>query len=150
MNAGRNAGSPQITIGGLEDPAEEQAEIEAGYVWREELWAAMRTFVAGYRAGGAKGYDAAAADLDRRWGPKGRPVSASVLRAALHDAERNNFRAEWLDWFACRCHEVASLLARRVKPEKTWEVYAHDLEAEIDEELSPKRAAAVRRRARAR
>ncbi len=141
----------QIEIGGLEDPADELAEIEAGYLWRAELWSAMRTFATGYvDVRGAKGYEACAAALDRRWGePHGRPVSASTLRAALADSERNYFRAEWLDWFACRCKEVADLLARRVKPIKTAEERLADLEAEIAEEL-PKRAAALIRRARAR
>ena len=142
--------SKQFELGGLEDPAEEQAEIEAGYVWREQLWSALRSFTASYMAGGLKGYDAVAAALDKRWGPKGRPVSASVLRAALNDVERNNLRAEWLDWFAARDRDIADLLARRVKPLKTAEERIADLEAELREELSHKRAEAVLRRARAR
>lgn len=142
--------SKQVELGGLESDAEEQAEIEAGYLWREALWSAMRTFIAGFIAGGQKGYDAAAAALDRRWGLKGRPVSASMLRAALMDAERNNFRAEWLDWFAARDRDIADLLARRVKPAKTTEQYLEDVVAELREELSHKRVEAVLRRARAR
>lgn len=144
------AASNQIALGGMLSDAEEQAEIEAGYIWREQLWSAMRQFVAGYLSGGLKGYDACAAELDRRWGPKGRPVSASALRSALHDVERNNFRAEWLDWFAARSEDVANLLARRVKPIKTAEERLADLEAEVREELSHKRAEAVLRKARAR
>ena len=144
------AAPKQIAIGGLEDPAEEEAEIEAGYIWREELWSALRTFAAGYVAHGQKGYDACAAALDRRWGPKGRPVSASILRAALMDAERNNFRAEWLDWFAARDRDIADLMARRVKPAKTDAERLADLEAELREELSHKRVEQVLRRARAR
>jgi hypothetical protein len=140
----------QVSIGGLEDPDDDLAEIEAGYVWREQLWSAMRAFVSGYIANGQKGYDAAAAALDKRWGSKGRPVSASVLRAVLHDVERNNFRAEWLDWFAARDRDIADLLARRVKPVKTAEERLADLEAELREELSHKRAEAVLRRARGR
>jgi hypothetical protein len=139
----------QIAFGGLEDPAEEEAEIEAGYLWRESLWSAMRSFVATFTAHGLRGYDACAAALDRRWGPKGRGVSASALRSALHDAERNNLRAEWLDWFAARSPEIADLMARRVKPIKTAEERLTDLEAEIREEL-PKRADALIRRARTR
>lgn len=139
----------QIAIGGLEDPAEEQSEIEAGHIWREQLWSAMRTFVASYIANGLRGYDAAAAALDRRWGDRGRPVSASLLRAALADAERNYFRAEWLDWFAARSPDVADLMARRVKPVKTAEERLADLEAEI-RETYPKHADGVIRKARAR
>lgn len=139
----------QIAMGGLEDPAEVHAEIEAGYLWREAMWSAMRQFVASHIAGALQGYDAAAAALDLRWGPKGRPVSASALRAALHDAERNNFRAEWLDWFAARSPDIAELMARRVKPVKTAEERLADLEAEIRSEM-PKRADAVIRNARAR
>lgn len=142
----------QVTIGGLDDPADELAEIEAGYLWREQLWSAIRTFIAGYIANGQKGYDACAAALDARWGvePHKRTVSASSLRAALMNSERNNFRAEWLDWFACRSEDVANLLARRVKPIKTAEDRIADLEAELREELSHKRAEQVIRRARAR
>lgn len=142
--------SKQVTIGGLEDPAEEAAEIEAGYVWREALWSALRTFVAGYMANGQRGYDACAAALDKRWGAKGRPVSASTLRAALMDAERNNFRAEWLDWFAARDRDVADLLARRVRPVKTDAERLADLEAELREALSHKLAEQVIRKAKAR
>jgi hypothetical protein len=144
------AASKQITIGGLEDPADEDAEIEAGYLWREQLWSALRTFVSGYIANGQKGYDACAAALDKRWGSRGRSVSASTLRAALADSERNYFRAEWLDWFAVRDADVANLLAHRVKPIKTPEERIADLEAELREELSHKRAEAVLRRARSR
>lgn len=139
----------QIAIGGLEDAAEEQREIEAGYLWREQLWSAMRQFVDSYLANGQRGYDAAAAALDKRWGEKGRPVSASALRAALHDHERNNFRAEWLDWFAARSPEIADLMARRVKPVKTAEERLADLEAEI-RETYPKHANGVIQKARTR
>lgn len=143
------AARKQIAIGGLEDPADELAEVEAGWLWREQLWSAMRQFVESYMAGGLRGYDAAAAALDRRWGAKGRPVSASALRSALHDVERNNFRAEWLDWFAARSPEVADLMARRVKPVKTAEERLADLEAEV-RETYPKHADSVIRKARAR
>ncbi len=139
----------QIAIGGLEDPADELAEIEAGYLWREAMWSAMRAFVGAYTARGLKGYDAAAAALDARWGDKGRPVSSSVLRSALHDVERNNFRAEWLDWFAARSPDIADLMARRVKPVKTDKEELEDLRAEV-RETYPKHADGVIRRARTR
>jgi hypothetical protein len=141
---------PQVSIGGLEDPKEIDAEIEAGYLWRESLWSAMRSFTTGYLHGGLKGYDAVAAELDRRWGPKGRPVSASVLRAALHDVERNNFRAEWLDWYCARSEEIAAIVGRRVKPEKTAEQMLEDVIAELREEMAHKRVEVVLRKARAR
>lgn len=140
----------QVPMPGLEDPAEENAEIEAGYIWREQLWSVMRSFVAQYQIGQQRGYEAAAAELDKRWGPKGRPVSASILRAALADAERNNFRLEWADWFALRSREVAELLGRRVKPTKTKEELFDDFLEEVREELSHKRIEAALRRARAR
>jgi len=139
----------QIAIGGLEDPSEDEAEIEAGYIWREQLWSAMRSFVASYMSGGLKGYDAVAAALDKRWGAKGRPVSASALRSALHDVERNNFRLEWADWFAARSTEIADLMARRVKPIKTPEQELEDLRNEI-RETYPKHADGVIRKARTR
>ena len=140
----------QTIIGGLDSEAEMQAEVEAGYLWREALWSAMRTFAANYvSTSGLKGYDAVAAELDARWGVKGRPVSASVLRSCLHDVERNNFRLEWADWFAARDTDIANLLARRVKPTKTPEQELDDLRAEL-RETYPKHAEQVMRRARAR
>jgi len=144
------AASKQIALGGLQTQDEDESEIEAGYLWREQLWSTMRQFVSSYMAGGLKGYDAVAAELDRRWGAKGRPVSASALRSALHDVERNNFRAEWLDWFACRSEDVAELMARRVKPAKSDKERLADLEAELREVLSHKQAEAVLRKARTR
>jgi len=144
------AASKQIALGGLQTQDEDESEIEAGYLWREQLWSTMRQFVSSYMAGGLKGYDAVAAELDRRWGAKGRPVSASALRSALHDVERNNFRAEWLDWFACRPEDVAGWMARRVKPAKGAKERLADLEAELREVLSHKQAEAVLRKARTR
>lgn len=134
----------QTAMVGLEDPADEIAEIEAGYLWREQLWIAMRAVARELT------YEVCAAALDRRWGTKGRPVSASLLRAALNDTERNNFRLEWADWFARRSKDVADLLACRTKPTKTPEEVLADLEAELREELSHKRADQLIRRARAR
>ena len=128
----------------LDDP-EEAAEIEAGYLWREALYSACRACV---RELG--GYEPVAVALDRRWGPKGRPVSATLLRSALNDVERNNARVEWLDFFARRSPDVAELMARRVKPKQTPEEYAAALEAELREELSHKTAERVMRKARAR
>lgn len=133
----------QMQMRGLED-AEEAAEIEAGYIWREQLWSAMRAVAR------ELGYEACASALDRRWGEKGRPVSASLLRAALNDAERNYFRLEWADWFARQSKDVADLLASRVKPKKAPDELLADLEAELRETLSHKAAEQVLRRARAR
>src|SRR5690606_3886420 len=96
------------------------------------------------------GYEHAAAALDRRWGPKGRPVSASLLRAALNDSERNYFRAEWLAFFRRKSADVAKIMAAGIKPRKTPEELLSDLEAELREELSHKRVEQIIRRARAR
>ena len=144
------AAAKQLALGDLQTDDEEQAEIEAGYLWRAALWSEMRQFVIGHLGpNGMKGYDACAAALDKRWGPHGRPVSASMLRSALMDAERNNFRAEWLDWFAARSGAIADIMARRVKPTKTPEQMIADLEAEI-RESNPKHADQMIRRARTR
>jgi hypothetical protein len=146
--------SKQVEIGGLTPETDEQLEIEAEYRWRDELWSAIRTFIIGYiDAGtGLKGYDGCAYRLNKRWDPlpHGRPVSPAVLRAALHNGERNNFRLEWIYWFAAQSQEIAELLARHVRPVKTAEERLADLEAELREELSHKRAEAVLRRARVR
>lgn len=125
--------------------ADETAEIEAGYVWREALYSGCRACVSALG-----GYDVAAAALDRRWGAKGRPVSASTLRACLNDAERNNARMEWLDFFGARSEEVARLMARRVRLAKTIEEQLEDLRAEVRDELSHKRAEQLIRKAQVR
>ena len=140
----------QTAIGGLHSDEELEAEVEAGYVWREQLWSAMRQFVAGYIANGLKGYDAVAHELNARWERKGRGVTSGVLRAALLDNERNNFRLEWVDWFAARDRDIADLLGRRVKPMKTAEQMLDDVIAEMRDEMSHKRVEAVLRKARTR
>jgi hypothetical protein len=142
----------QVEMGGLSDEKAEAQEIEAGYVWRERLWSAMRQFVFGFVdvSTGLKGYDGCAYHLNRRWEPKGRPVTPAALNNALKDSERNNFRAEWLDWFAGQDKDIADILARRVKPAKTWEQRYHDLVAEMREDLSHKRVEVIVRRADAR
>jgi hypothetical protein len=134
----------QTTLAGI-DLDEEAAEIEAESLWREELFHACRACVRDLG-----GYEQAAAALDRRWGGKGRPVSASLLRAALNDAERNYFRAEWLAFFKSKSGDVAKILAAGVKPVKTTEEMLRDLENELREELSHKSAERLLRRARAR
>jgi hypothetical protein len=134
----------QTTLVGF-DHDEERAEIDAENLWREELFNACRQCVKELG-----GYEVAAAALDRRWGPKGRPVSASLLRAALNDAERNYFRGEWLAFFKSKSADVAKVMAAGVKPTKTPEELLRDLEAELREELSHKRVEAIVRKARAR
>ena len=138
------AAAKQMSLSGV-DADEEAAEIEAENLWREELFNACRQCVRDLG-----GYEPAAAALDRRWGSRGRPVSASLLRAALNDAERNYFRGEWLAFFKSKSEDVAKIMAAGVKPTKTPEEYARDLEAEVREELSHKRAEQVMRKARAR
>lgn len=94
----------QLAIGGLEDRAEEADELDAEALLREELWGALRAIARELT------YEVCAAELDKRWGPKGRPVSASLLRAALNDTERNNFRLEWVFWFAKKSELIAELV----------------------------------------
>lgn len=138
------AAAKQVSLAGF-DQDDEAAEIEAENLWREELFSACRQCCRDLG-----GYEHAAAALDRRWGPKGRPVSASLLRAALNDAERNYFRAEWLAFFKSKSADVAKIMAAGVKPTKTPEELLRDLEAELREELSHKRVEAIVRKARAR
>ena len=143
---------PQLSLGDLQTAQEEEAEIEAGYLWRAALWSAMRKFATNYIGpSGLKGTDAVAVELDKRWGGDGigRPVSGAILGACLRDSERNHFRLEWVDFFAARSPEIADLLARRVKPAKTDAEYIRDLETEVRSEM-PKRADAILRNARTR
>jgi len=142
----------QIVMGGLEDPQEVEERLKAHRVWRAQLWGALRVFVAGYSVGtglGQKGYNACAAELDRIWGPEGRPVSASQLRAALEDSERNNFRLEWIDWFAAMDSDIAAIMAHRARGPKSDKEELEDLRAEV-RETYPKHSEQVIRRARAR
>ena len=143
-------GKPQLVLA-VENAAEraerereEQLEIDAGLIWRTQLWAALRSYTM------MMSYELVANELDKRWAPQGRGVSASYLRACLADSERNNFRAEWLDYFGARSEDVAALLARRVKPEKTLQQRFDDLQAEVRDTLSHKQAEALFRRAAAR
>ncbi len=146
------AAARQTVIGGLESEQEEQAEIEAEYLMREELFSALRMFTASYICGSLKGYDAVAYQLNKRWEPHGRPVTAGPLRASLSptNTERNNFRAEWLFWFMENSVDVAEIMARKVKPEKTDRQLLDDLIDELAEDMSHKRIAAAVRRARTR
>jgi hypothetical protein len=147
------AAAKQVEMGGLEDPAPRTQEIEAGYLWRERLWSAMRQFVFGFVdvRTGLKGYDACAYGPQPALGAEGAPrVTPAALNAALQDSERNNFRAEWLDWFAGQDKDIADILARRVKPAKTDAELLADIEAELRDELSHKSAERLLRKARAR
>lgn len=140
----------QMSLVGI-DADEEQAEIDAEVAWRTELFATCRQTVKDLG-----GYEVVASALDRRWGRQpdgkelGRPVSSSLLRAALNDAERNYFRAEWLSYFKSKSVDVARILAAGIKPKKTAEELLADLEAELREELSHKRVEQIVRKARAR
>lgn len=142
----------QTEFGGFDPEKEEEAEIEAEYLMRQELFSALRMFVSGYLCNGLKGYDAVAFQLNKRWEPHGRSVTAGPLRASLSptNTERNNFRAEWLFWFMDNCAEVAEIMARKVKPEKTDRQLFDDFVEELKEDLSHKRIAAAVRRARTR
>lgn len=145
----------QVAIGGLDTEADEVAEIEATRVWRAELWSAMRMFVETYiDSSGLKKYDGCAHRLNKIREDEGRPVTAGALKNALAadpaSANRNNFRLEWAYWFAARCPDIAALLARHVRPKKTGDERAADIEAEVRETLSHKEAEKLFRRARAR
>lgn len=146
------AAAKQAAFGGLETEKEIEERLKSHRVWREELWGALRVFITGYSVGaglGQKGYEAVATELDRIWGPLGRPVSASQLRAALQDSERNNFRLEWIDWFTLVDPDIAAINAHRVRGPKTDKEELEDLRAEI-RETYPKHGEQVIRKARAR
>ena len=92
-----------------------------------------------------------AKSLDAIWGDRGRPVSASVLRAGLNpsNADYKHFRLEWVIWFSHHSEHVRELLAElagRGKPKKTADEELRDLKALLKEEL-PKRADAIIRKA---
>jgi hypothetical protein len=141
----------QASFGGLDTENARAQAVEAARVWREQLWSAMRSFVGTYIdvENGLTKHDGCAFRLNQEWEDKGRPVTGGALKQALADAERNNFRAEWLFWFASECEEVAELMARKAKPPKTDAQYAKDLEDGIRANLSHKLAEKVIREARA-
>lgn len=56
--------------------------------------------------------------LDGIFGPEGRPVSGSQLRAAARQAERNYFRAEWVIVVADDPEVVAFFASFRRTPEQ--------------------------------
>ena len=142
----------QTEIGGLDTEAEEKQSAEAGYVWRERLWSAMRSFVESYidADNGLKKHDGCAFRLNQRWEKKGRPVTGGALKNALEDVNRNNFRLEWAYWFAEQDEEIAVLLGCKVKPKKTTEELLDATDAEIRALLSPKEAEKLFRRRDAR
>lgn len=57
------------------------------------------------------GWDKVTRELDASFEREGRPVSESVLRAALKVSERNYARMEWLPYFCTLSDEPAQLLA---------------------------------------
>lgn len=141
----------QASFGGMATESAVVKQTGGAHVWREELWAAIKSFVETYidAENGLKKYDGCAYRLNQQWEEKGRPVTGGALKQALHDADRNNFRAEWLFWFACESEEVAEIMARKSKPAKTAEQYAKDLEDTIRSYLSHKQAERCIREARA-
>lgn len=146
------AAPKQVEIGGLDSDDDETLSIKAGYRWRTELWLAIRMFAESYVDAEAKlnKYDGCAYRLNKRWEDEGRPVTGGALKNAVKDENRNNFRLEWVFWFAEQSAEIAELLARKVKPKKTPEQRLADNDDEIRATLSPKQAEAFFRRRDAR
>jgi hypothetical protein len=144
------AAMTQTEFGGTKTQVDAALQLEASRKWRALLWSAIKTFCIGYLdlETGLKGYDGCAYRLNEIWEDDGRPVTGGALRSSLHDSERNNFRLEWIDWFAAQDREIADLVAHRVKPAKTDRQYASDLEDVIRSEHSHKRAEAMIRQAR--
>lgn len=132
----------QVEIGGLDTERDRKLETEACYVWREQLWSAMRSFVESYIDADChlKKHDGVAYRLNQIWESKGRPVTAGALKNALEDANRNNFRLEWAYWFATQDEEIARLLGCKVKPKKTAEDRCNDWERVIRARYSHKEA----------
>jgi hypothetical protein len=134
--------APQLELAGLDaDDGDEQV------ILTERFLAAARKYI---REAG--GFDVVASALDKIWGDRGRPVSASVLRAATNGTERNYFRFEWALWFARRSEECGELLLEamgRGKAAKTPDVELRDLQQVLLEEY-PRQAAKLIQRGRAR
>lgn len=124
--------APQLSMV-VDDPREIERDADEQGLLFERLLAACKA-VARERT-----YDVVAAALDAIWGSdkRGRPVSSSVLRAALNDARGNYFRLEWALWFARESEEVADLLleiAGRGRPTKKPEDELADLQQVVRRE----------------
>ncbi len=116
----------------VDNPLDVAAADDEQRVLRSQLMAACRQVAL------SLGYDQCAAALDRIWGYEGRPVSATFLRAALHDNERSHMRLEWLLWFAQQSEVVADIaleIGGRGKPKKTPEEELRDLKELMRREL---------------
>ncbi len=85
----------QVEMAGLE-----MNEGDRINLYREESFAIMRAIAKELT------YETCANELDAMFSRHGRPVSPSVLRAALNDIERNHFRFEWAIWFARKHKEM--------------------------------------------
>jgi hypothetical protein len=142
----------QTAIGGLDSEQDRVNEAGATYVWREQIWAAMTSFVESYidAENGLKKHDGVAFRLNQIWEEKGRPVTGGALKNALKDENRNNFRLEWSFWFASQDEEIARLLGCKTKPNKTAEQLNADWEAVIRETFSHREAEKLIRKVKAR
>lgn len=92
-----------------------------------------------------------AAALDEIWGPLGHTVSASTLSNALRDHERNYWRSEWDSWFADNSEEfreASADMCGRGKTKLTDKEVVENFERLVRDELSPKRAEALIRKAK--
>jgi hypothetical protein len=81
-------------------------------------------------------YEAAAAALDAVFGPQGRPVSGSTLRACFSGVERNYPRLEWAALVLDDPLVVMALTPKRLTPEEELrmlrEHLAHNARGELE------------------
>lgn len=91
-------------------------------------------------------------DLDSIWGPD-HPVSASTLGNALRDHERSYWRSEWDSYFcdvSDEFREVCAEMARCGRRARTPEEVLEELKDLVRNELAPKKAADLIRKAEGR
>jgi hypothetical protein len=130
--------------------AAEQLEMPLSDVYRHRLLM-ERKLQAAKKVCAELSVKVVAAALDEIWGPLGHAVSASTLSNALRDHERNYWRSEWDSWFSDNSDEFREVIAEmcgRGKAKRTDKEVNEEFERLVRDQLSPKIAETLIRKAK--
>lgn len=130
--------------------AAEQLELELPEVYRHRLLM-DRKLAAARKVCAERSVKVVADALDQICGPLGHTVSASTLSNALRDHERNYWRSEWDSWFCDESEEFREVVAEmcgRGKSKRTEREVNEEYERLVRDQLSPKMAEALIRKAK--
>jgi hypothetical protein len=115
-------------------PGQQELQIIEHARWRayaERQRTAQQVVVA------SMGYEAVANELDAIFGPAGHGVSASLLRNALNDLNRNYDRGEWIPWFAAKSDTIVQVIdeasgrVSELTPEEELELLRETVRTEL-------------------